>query len=54
MSAQDVAELKAFIHTEVFAGPRYEALQNASNAVIKIANENRQQEDTRYARSSRS
>src|SRR5882757_2551141 len=29
MSAQDVAELKAFIHTEVFAGPRYEALQNA-------------------------
>jgi hypothetical protein len=32
MSAQDVEELKQFIRTEIYAGPRYEALQNSLSA----------------------
>lgn len=33
MSAADVTELKKYIHSEVYAGPRYQALQNSVNAV---------------------
>jgi hypothetical protein len=35
MTPEQMAELKAYIHSEVYAGPRYAALQNSINAVGK-------------------